>query len=293
MIRRSVSKSRNRITMLRRLLRTLLPCLVLLTAGIFFSARSVVRSETHDPLRYLGGLRNSPDAKKLNPKQLETILKSLREKTGYEGMFFDENGFLNLGDRNQFNGGSETARALFAAAVDSNRSIDLECHNHSASVAFARLERATVYQSRATGKTIEVYPLELDFSDFAKLRGDKRVIAAFDIGFVLMHELGHAIFGLRDPVNEAEGPGECEDFINRIRRELNLPERQNYIARTRPIPFAPTSGTREHAELTFVNPGKPQSFSLFWEASTVGPIKTVTTSTGKASSVTARTAAAY
>jgi hypothetical protein len=287
MISRSVK--RNGITKLRRLSRILLPCLILLTAGIFFSARSVVRSETHDPLRYLGGLRNSPDAKKLNPKQLESIIKSLREKTGYEGMVFDENGFLNLGDRNQFKGGSETARALFAAAVDSNRSIDLECHDHSATVAFARLERAIVYQSRATGKTIEVYPLELDFSDFAKLRGDKRVIAAFDIGFVIMHELGHAVLGLRDPVNESEGPGECEDFINRIRRELNLPERQNYIARTRPIPFTPSSGTREHAELTFVNPGKPQSFSLLWEASMVGPIKTVTTSAPK----TARTAAAY
>jgi hypothetical protein len=301
MITRCVKKSSNQITTLRHLSRTLLPCLLLLTAGIYLST---VRSETRDPLRYHGGVRNSGEAKKLNPKQLDCVLKSLREKTGFSEMFFDENGFLNLGDRAKFHGGSETARALFSAAVDSSDSIDLESHNLSSTVAFARLQRATVYQSRATGKTIEVYPLEIDFSDFAKLRGDKRVLAAFDVGFVIMHELGHAVLGLRDPVTEGEGPGECEIYINRIRRELKLPERQNYIARTRSTSFAPAFGAREHAELTFVQhvdrgdrgdgPGidKPQRFSLMWEAISVGPIRTITPSTQKPAAM-GRTAASY
>jgi hypothetical protein len=298
MITRCVKKSSNQITTLRHLSRTLLPCLLLLTAGI---SLSTVRSEARDPLRYLGGVRNSPEAKKLNPKQLDCILKSLREKTGFSEMFFDENGFLNLGDRAKFSGGSATARALFSAAVDSSDSIDLESHNHSPTVAFARLQRATVYQSRVTGKTIDVHPLEIDFSDFAKLRGDKRVIAAFDVGFVIMHELGHAVLGLRDPVTEGEGPGECEIYINRIRRELNLPERQNYIARTRSSPFTQALGAREHAELTFVQhedrgdgPGidKPQRFSLMWEAISVGPIRTITPSTQKPAGM-GRTAASY
>jgi hypothetical protein len=298
MITRCVKKSSNQKTKLRRLSRTLLPCLILLTAGI---SLATVRSETRDPLRYLGGVRNSLEAKKLNPKQLDCILKSLREKTGFSEMFFDENAFLNLGDRAKFNGGSETARALFSAAVDLSNSIVLESHNHSPSVAFARLQRATIYQSRATGKTIEVYPLEIDFSDFAKLRGDKRVLAAFDVGFVIMHELGHAVLGLRDPAAEGEGPGECEIYINRIRRELNLPERQNYIARTRSSPFTPALGAREHAELTFVDNGyrgdgpgidRPQRFSLMWEAVSVGPIRAITPSTQKPAGM-GRTAAAY
>jgi hypothetical protein len=295
MITRCVKKSINQITKFRRLSRTLPPCLILLMAGIFLST---VRSEARDPLRYVGGLRNSPAAKKLNPKQLDCVLKSLREKTGFSEMFFDENGFLNLGDRTKFRGGSETARALFSAAVDSSIGIDLESHDHSSTVAFARLERATVYQSRATGKRIDVYPLEIDFSDFPKLRGDKRALAAFDVGFVIMHELGHAVLGLRDPANQLEGPGECEIYINRIRRELNLPERQNYIARTRSSPFSTAIGSRAHAELTFAHPGdgpgigKPQSFSLMWEAISVGPIRTITPATQKPGGM-AKTAAAY
>jgi hypothetical protein len=295
MITRCVKKSTNQITKFRRLSRTLLPCLILLTAGIFLST---VRSETGDPLRYVGGLRNSLETKKLNPKQLDCILKSLREKTGFSEMFFDENGFLNLGDRAKLSGGSETARALFSAVVDSSNGIDLESHNNSPIVAFARLERATVYQSRATGKTIEVYPLMIDFNDFAKLRGDKKVLAAFDVGFVIMHELAHAVLGLRDPGNELEGPGECEIYINRIRRELNLPERQNYVARMRSSPFTPAIGTRAHAELTFVHPGaapgndKPQKFSLLWEAISVGPIRTITPPTQKPAGM-AKTSASY
>ncbi len=295
MITRCVKKSTNRITNIRHLSRTLLLCLMLLTAGIFLSA---VKSEMRDPLRYMGGLRNSPDANKLNPKQLDCILESLREKTGFSEMFFDENGFLNLGDRAKFKGGSDTARALFSAAVDSSNSIDLQSHNHSPIVAFARLEKATIYQSRATGKVIDVYPLEIDFSDFSKLRGDKRVIAAFDVGIVIMHEIAHATLGLRDPTSEMEGPGECEIHINRIRRELNLPERENYIARTRSVPFAPSIGTRDHAELIFVHPGeasgfnKPQKFSLIWEALAVGQIRTLATPVQKTTGVT-RTAASY
>jgi hypothetical protein len=289
-------KTTNRLTNFRRLSRTMLASLLLLTAGCLVSLARV-RSETQDPLRYLGGMRNSPEEKKLSSKQLEIVLKSLQEKTGYAEMSFDENGFLRLGDREKFNGGSETARALFETVADSNKSIDLQNHTHSPTVAFARLERATVYQSRATGKTIDVYPLQIDFSDFSKLRGDKRVIAAFDIGFVIMHELGHAILGLRDPASEVEGAGECEDYINRIRRELNLPERQNYIARTRSVPFTTANGNREHAELNFVHLGdapglaKPQNFSLLWEASTVGPIRSIKSPAKPSGSM--RTAAAY
>ncbi len=271
--------STNHLTQLRVLLRGLFPGFALLLACSFLST---VRSEPGDPLRYRGGLRNSPENKKLNPKQLDAVLKSFQEKTGFLELSFDENGFLKLGDRNNFSGGSATARALISAAVELEHSLDLQCHNFSSIVAFARLAKATVYQSRATGRSIDVYPIELDFTDFSKLRGDKRVLAAFDIGFVIMHELGHAVLGLRDAADETEGPGECEVYINQIRRELNLPERQNYIARTRTLSPLPSQRAIEHAELLFVHPvdgeghPKPQKFSLFWEAMMVGPIRQIT-----------------
>src|SRR5262249_4395408 len=67
-----------------------------------------------DPFRYRGGLRNSPGDHKLNAKQLDAVLTSLRDKSGLIEMRFDENGFLTLGDRTKFSGGSPTPPALLA-----------------------------------------------------------------------------------------------------------------------------------------------------------------------------------
>jgi hypothetical protein len=240
---------------------------------------STTRYATGDPFRYHGGFRNSPDAKKLNGKQLESIVNSLRDKSGFLEIGFDENGFLTLGDRSKFGGGSTIARELLSATVEANIAIDLETHNHSPVVAFARLAKPTIYHSRATGRSIDVYPIEIDFSDFSKLRGDKKVLAAFDVGFVILHELGHAVLGLRDAQDESQGPGECEEYINRIRRELNLPERQNYVARTHLAILSTSLKSIERAELMFTHSGdaqgdaKARKFTLSWEAPLVGPIK--------------------
>jgi hypothetical protein len=262
---------------LRVLLKVFLPGgIFLLACGLFSTVRSA-SSSIGDPARYRGGLRNSTAKHKLSPQQLDVVLKSLREKTGLTEMSFDTDGFLYLCDRTKFSGGSGTARALLAATVEASIALDLECHNYSSITAFARLARSVVYQSRATGASIDVYPMELDFSDFSKLRGDKRVLAAFDIGFVILHELGHAVQGLRDTSGSDDHPGECEEYINRIRRELNLPERQNYIARTFKTPFSVMRVPVEMAELVFAMPGKDQSstktFRLNWEAHLVGPVR--------------------
>jgi hypothetical protein len=247
-------------------------CLALLLACAVIST---VKSASADPLRYRGGMRNSPDSKRLNDKELLAVIKSLREKTGFSELGFDENGFLNLSDPNDFVGGSATARALIKLTAEARIAIDLESYNHSSAVAFARLSKPTIYQSRVTGASIDVYPIQIDFSDFSKLRGDKKVLEAFDVGFVIMHELGHAVLGLRDAQDEAEGPGECEEYINRIRRELNLPERQTYYARTRKSNFTTAQRPIEQAELVFAHSddGKPRKFSLLWEAAMVGPIR--------------------
>jgi hypothetical protein len=237
-----------------------------------------------DPFRYRGGVRNSPGPRKLNSKQLDAALKSLREKAGFLEMRFDEDGFLTLGDRTKFTGGSPTARALLIAAIEMPHAVDLECHNYSALVAFARLAMAVAYHNFPSGKIIDVYPVEIDFGDLSQLRGDRQALEAFDLGFVILHELGHAALGLRDSSGDADGLGECEEFINRIRRELGLPERQTYVAQVYSAPANnPTRASIKQAELVFARATEKQGrlklekFNLIWEAPKVGPIVDIRT----------------
>jgi hypothetical protein len=243
------------------------------------------RAAADDLLRYRGGLRNSLGEHKLNAKQLEAVLTSLRDKTGLLEMRFDENGFLAIGDRAKFSGGSDTARALLYAAMSMSNAVELESHMYSSSVAFARIAYPTTYLHYTSGVKLDIFPLEIDFSDFSKLRGARQAIAAFDLGFVILHELAHTAFSLSDAADDplasgaSGGLGDCETMINRIRRELNLPERQTYIAQTytAQTPGSSRSPTRL-AELVFARTvekrGRTQieKFNLIWEASAVGPI---------------------
>lgn len=261
----------NQFTHKHRLMAGLI-CLIALTNWLNLSANA------SDLRRYQGGLRNSPGSQKLNPKRLQQVLKSLQEKTGWMEMGFDEQGFLTLGDRSKFNGGSAAARALVAGAVAAGAAIDLESYDHSPLIAFARLATPTVYHSFQTGDSINVLPIQLDFSDFSKLRGDSKAVSAFDVGFVILHELGHAVLGLTDATEGNDEPGECEKYINQIRRELNLPERQNYLAHVISITPIMTQKTTQQAELFFTQSmenqsGKINRLKLSWEAQSVGPIK--------------------
>jgi hypothetical protein len=232
-----------------------------------------------DPFRYRSGLRNSPGERRLDAKRLDAVLESLRDKAGLLEMRFDENGFLTLGDQTKFSGGSATARALLAAAATMAHAADLESHLYSAKVAFARLAEPIAYRHYSSGAKIDVFPLEVDFSDFSKLRGAPQALAAFDLGFVILHELGHAALGLRDAAGDTQGLGECEALINRIRRELNLPVRQTYAAQTyTSASFTPAGASTKLAELVFAREVEKQGrmqiekFNLRWEALTVGTI---------------------
>jgi len=42
-------------------------------------------------------------------------------------------------------------------------------------------------------------PIEIDFADFDHLRGERKVLEAFDLGFAILHELCRAALELRDP----------------------------------------------------------------------------------------------
>lgn len=243
--------------------------------ALSFAAPSDSPALPSNPLNYRSGLRNSSDRHRLNAKQLAAVIESLRAKTGFLEMRFDEQGFLTLGDRSRLAGGSVSARALLVAAVEGNKAITLENHDHSASIAFARTGSPTIYESRATGARMEMQPVEIDFSDFLQLQGRKEARAAFDLGFVLLHELGHCALNLRDAETDPAEIGECESYINRIRHELGLPEREHYAARMQQAAVWPWQPKTLRAELTFVRliekqgQAKAESLSLSWESEKV------------------------
>jgi hypothetical protein len=244
----------------------------------------VILANSNDPLRYHSGVRNSP-TRGLGKKQQQAVLRSLRQKTGWKTLDFDSDGFLQIDDETSFEGGSATARELLSAVLAGDDAYDLEEHDRSRTVAFARLGSPVSYQSLKSRNQIEVLPVEIDFMDFDRLRGEGAVLASFDLGMVLLHEFAHGILGLRDVSNNDEGLGECETHINKIRRELRLPERQNYMARLTDRQSNLSGAVRPHAELVFArntstdnsrSRGKRETFTLFWEAEMVGQIRTDT-----------------
>ena len=248
-------------------------CYPILLAVCLMSSQLTADDRTS---RYQYGVRNSME-RPLKPRQLSLLLESLRQKSGFLEMHFDDNSFLRLGDRSRIAGGSAIARELLIAAVDRAKGIDLENHEFSLNVAFARLAKPVEYNSRATGARIEVYPIEIDFADFAHLRGSREVIEAFDIGFVILHELAHAALGLRDALVNGQEPGECEEYINLIRRDLGVPERQSYVAKTIGKPAITIQKPSQQAELVFAyttgaNKTRPKLLNLNWEAERVGAV---------------------
>lgn len=244
--------------------------------------------------RYRGGLRNAPEKRRLSEKQLRLVLESLRAKTGWRELRFDEEGFLICPAPDKFEGGAAAARLLLGEAIGSQRAFDLEAYNRSSEVVFARMAMPVAYESRRTGARIEAYPLQLDFSDFERLRGDGEALKAFDLGLVILHELAHGVWDLRDAKTAAEEPGECEAYINRIRREFALPERQTYQALVRPSLKNPMGGTIYLAELAFARmvekngKTKNEQFFLRWEASAAGQAPALLTRSWPSIAATAR-----
>jgi hypothetical protein len=203
------------------------------------------------------------------------VLESLRAKTGFQEMRFDESGFLTLGDRTRFAGGSASARELLIATIDGHQAIELEAHNNSPDIAFARITSGIIHISFQTEARIEARQVQLDFSDFAKLRGDREAIVAFDLGFAVLHELAHGVLHLRDAVGETTELGECDEHVNRMRRELHLPERQGYTPRVQWVVVPTSRRTARGFELIFIRASaesgrtRTERFYLSWEAEKV------------------------
>src|SRR5574341_369572 len=223
---------------------------------------------------YPAGVRNSAGPRRLNERQLQTLQESLRQKTGFVELEFDRQGALVLGNRQNIAGGSATARALLQATVDSANLYELESHERSPEIAFARILDME-YRIDETGKRVNIYQAQIDFADFDCLQGPREAKAALDVGIALLHELAHGALKLQDPPGDTDEIGECDAHVNQMRRELQLPERLYYhpgITVTQTF-----DGRRSvHARLVFVErPGadaQPSAkYSLSWLASQVAP----------------------
>lgn len=216
--------------------------------------------------RFCPGVRNVPGKRQLNTDQLNRVVESLREKTGWQSLRFDEDGFLVCPQPHVFSGGSQSARNLLSAAISGDRAYELEAHSFSLDVRFGRLVRGTDYLDDRTASKITGFPLQIDFADFYKLKGHDKAIKAFDLGIVILHELGHGVWQLRDTTFGKEEPGECENLINQVRRELTLPERRSY--------HAGIHAQSMMAELQFAHPrsqtGKQKIYRLVWDTRLVG-----------------------
>lgn len=196
----------------------------------------------------------------LSKSERQSLETGLRAATGWADLTFNQDGKLEP-RVNETNTTSMSARKLIAAVVASIDSFIIESTPKSDAIAFAQIE-ATADYIDSSGVKHQVWNIRIDFTDFATLRGSKEVRQAFSPTMILFHELAHGQLRLRDPVDSFDLLGECENYVNEIRRELKLPLRLVYVPKSR-SPF-PTEFTArgEQAEFRFSN-SEYLSFDLF------------------------------
>jgi hypothetical protein len=270
-------------TIIRAAVRVALAVVCLAGAGWFLT--QPVSGQAPDQQMYRPGLRNSFMEHPLSAEELNLVLEHLRSKTGFTQMRFDEAGFLTIDDRSQITGGSALARELLLAAVDGKKSINLQSRNRSPEVVFARVSGSVRYAAWPSDAQVEAAPIEIDFADFKHLRGHRKAMEAFDLGFVILHELCHAALELRDTAARENAAGDCESYVNRIRREFGMPERRRYAANVYWRAISVSRPTAKVAELIFTQtkPGRAKTKRLYlrWDAEQVGKVRPLSASSAK------------
>lgn len=192
----------------------------------------------------------------------------LRVITGWAGLHFDGDGALRFGAE-QPSGGSPSARALLAAAQKGKHLLVLEDASGSADVAFSRVLEGR-WKDGAEGKP-PTYVVQIDFTDFGHVMGDRAALSAFNAGWGALHELEHAVNDSAD----ADGPGEageCEAAINRMRRECGLAERAEYFYTHMPGAGVGEFKTR-YVRLAFSHTGaenRRRRYWLYWDTELIG-----------------------
>lgn len=193
----------------------------------------------------------------------------LRKITGWKDLEFLKNGSLTIGS-GAWVGGSESARALLSAAITGDNVLILEDASNRSDVAFGRVIPGR--WKNPTSSNGPVYVVLIDFSDFDHLLGDRAAQEAFNSGWGLLHEIDHVVNNSIDSEVPALA-GVCEDHINRMRRELNLPERAEYFYTM--LPQTESSEFRARFVRMPFDWSDPQTrkhrrYWLMWDATVVG-----------------------
>lgn len=204
----------------------------------------------------------------LSESRRAELSAQLRAITGWAALHFDAEGALHF-EAGATAGGSQSARELLASAQDGKNLIILEDASGSADVAFSRVLEGR-WRDGSEGRP-PAYVVQIDFTDFAHVRGDRAARAAFNAGWGLLHELKHAVHDSTDAKGLGEA-GECEEAINLMRRECGLAERAEYFYT--PLPGAVRGDFKtRYVRLAFkhARPGaRAEQYWLYWDAALTG-----------------------
>jgi hypothetical protein len=199
----------------------------------------------------------------------QELSAKLRRITGLPELGFDANGGLRLGAKQPV-GGSPSARELLEKAITGTTVIVVEDASNRPDVAFC-----SVFPGRWL-RNARIRPaafvLMIDFSDFQQVVGDRRAREAFDTGWAVLHELDHVVNDSRD-ASGAREVGPCEDHINKMRRELKLPERTEYFYTLFPERGDGNLFPTRFVRLAFEGrdeSDKKKRYWLMWDAAVVG-----------------------
>ena len=204
---------------------------------------------------------------KLTQNRREALAGKLKKISGWPDLKFDAKGVLRGGNRESI-GGSKGARELLAKVMLGTNDVVLEDVSRNSDVVFMRVVpgRWKTFDGPAA------FVVQIDFADFDQVMGDEPALAAFDLGWALLHELDHIANDSEDAFSFGE-TGECEGRINQMRAECNLPQRVDYFYTLSPLTRNTTFSTRL-MRLGFEQsqPGslKNKRFWVVWDASRVG-----------------------
>ena len=196
------------------------------------------------------------------------LIQKLRIISGLPDLVFSKSGLLQRGP-SQAHTGSAEARKLIDQAITGPRLIILEDASSRPDVVFCQVHEATPKFDLAI--STRVFVVLVDFTDFQNVMGDKRALAAFDVGWAVLHELDHIIADSHDPHSSLTS-GECESHINNMRKEMDLPIRMDYFFSSLPVNPDPRLVSR-FVRLRFEQreaSKKVKRYWIIWDAAIVG-----------------------